>query len=72
MRCHRVAGSVAPRAAPGSSSLGPSWDRDGPRARGRSLRRPRRCSIRHRATRNAGERYWLGIVQSEGTMWIHV
>ena len=25
-----------------------------------------------RATRNAGSDYWLGIVQSLGTMWIQV
>src|SRR5713226_9430950 len=44
----RAAGPVplGRRAAPGSSSLGPSWDRDGPPARGRSLRRPRRRSPR--------------------------
>jgi hypothetical protein len=31
-------------AARGSPSLGPSWDRDVQRARGRSLGRPPRCS----------------------------
>ena len=32
-------------AARGSSSLGPSWDRDDTPSRGRSLRRPPRCSL---------------------------
>src|SRR5437764_214238 len=38
--------NVASTAAPGSSSLGPSWDRDVLPPRGRSLRRPRHCSPR--------------------------